>query len=105
MLIKNEKRTCHLQDFTCVLKRENKESEKIDKYLDFARKLKKLWNMRVTVVPIVGGALGSLEMRLAKIETILNTALLKPIRILRRVLETCGNILSLRLKDHWLKLM
>ena len=30
-----------------------KESEKRDKYLDLARELKKLCNMKVTVVPIV----------------------------------------------------
>ena len=29
-----------------------KESEKKDKYLDLASELKKLWNMKVTVVPI-----------------------------------------------------
>ena len=34
-----------------------KESENIDKYLDLARELKKLWNMKVTVI-IVIGALG-----------------------------------------------
>ena len=33
-----------------------KESEKKDKYLDLARELKKLWNMKVTIVI---GALGS----------------------------------------------
>ena len=33
-----------------------KESEKRDKYLFLARELKKLWNMRVTVIPIVIGA-------------------------------------------------
>ncbi len=36
-----------------------KESEKNDKYLDLARELKKLWNMKVTIVPIVIGALGT----------------------------------------------
>ena len=30
-----------------------KESEKRDKYLDLARELKKLWKLRVTVIPIV----------------------------------------------------
>ena len=30
-----------------------KESEKKDKYLDLARELKKLWNMKVTIIPIV----------------------------------------------------
>ena len=32
-----------------------KESEKRDAYLDLARKLKKLWNMRVTIIPIEVG--------------------------------------------------
>ena len=75
-----------------------KESEKIDKYLDLARELKKIWNMRVKVVPIVIGALGTvpkglersldeLEIR-GRIETIQTTALLRSARILRRVLET-----------------
>ena len=36
-----------------------KESEKNDKYLDLARELKKQWNMKVTVIPIVIGALGT----------------------------------------------
>ena len=33
-----------------------KESEKKDKYIDLARELKKLWNVKVTVIPIVIGA-------------------------------------------------
>ncbi len=36
-----------------------KESEKKDKYLDLARELKKLWNMMVTIIPIVIGAFGT----------------------------------------------
>ena len=36
-----------------------KECEKKDKYLDLVRKLKKLWNMKVTIIPIVIGALGT----------------------------------------------
>ena len=38
-----------------------KESEKRDKYLDFARELKKLWNMNVTVILIVIGTLGMIS--------------------------------------------
>ena len=49
-----------------------KESEKINKYLDLARDLKKLWNMKVTVMPIVVGVLGmapkGLERRLEELE-------------------------------------
>ena len=75
-----------------------KESEKKDKYLDLARELKKLWNMKVTIVPIVIGALGTITKGLLKgqedlevggwVETIQTTALLRTARILRRVLET-----------------
>ena len=36
-----------------------KESEKKDKYLKLARDLKKLWNMKVTIIPHVIGALGT----------------------------------------------
>ena len=76
-----------------------KESEKKDKYLDLARELKKLWNMKVTIVPIVIGALGTITKGLLKgvedleiggrVETIQTTALLKSARILWLVLETC----------------
>ena len=36
-----------------------KECEKKDKYLDLAMELKKLWNMKVTFMPIVIGAFGT----------------------------------------------
>ena len=37
-----------------------KESKKRDKYLDLARELKKLWNMKVTVISVVIGTLGTI---------------------------------------------
>ena len=43
-----------------------KESENKDKYLDLARELKKLGNMKVTIVPIVIGALGTITKGLLK---------------------------------------
>ena len=43
-----------------------KESEKKDKYLDFARNLKKLWNMKVTIVLIMIGASGTITKGLLK---------------------------------------
>ena len=36
-----------------------KESEKKDKYLDLDRELKKMWNMKVMVIPMVIGTLGT----------------------------------------------
>ena len=43
-----------------------KESEKKDKYFDLARELKKLCNMKVIVIPIVTGALGTITKGLKK---------------------------------------
>ena len=69
-----------------------------DKYLDLARELKKLWNMKVRIVPIVICAFGTITKDLSKglqdlevggrVETIQMTALLRTARKLRRVLET-----------------
>ena len=86
-----------------------KESEKKDNYPNLARELKKLWNMKVTVILIVIGALGTvtkgllqgledLEKR-GRVETIKTTALLRSARILRRVRVTWEDLLSLKL--HW----
>ena len=59
IIIYKRKRTCKIVDFAVpAYHRKNlKESEKKDKYLDLARELKKLWNMKVTIVPIVIDAL------------------------------------------------
>ena len=43
-----------------------KENEKRDKYLDLARELKNLWNMKVTIIPIEVGAHGTIPKRLVK---------------------------------------
>ena len=85
-----------------------KEYEKKDKYLDLARELKKLRNMKVTIIPIVSGALGTVTKGLlmgleelgvgGRVETIQKTTLLKTARILRIVLETWGDLLSLKLQ-------
>ena len=58
IIINKKKRTCKIVDFAVPADhRINlKECAKKDKYLDLARELKKLWNMKVTIVPIVIGA-------------------------------------------------
>jgi len=38
---------------------DSKEIEKIEKYQDLVRELKKLWDMRIVVIPIVIGAVGT----------------------------------------------
>ena len=64
-----------------------KESEKRDKYLDLARELKTTRNMKVTVIPIVIGALGTITRGLVqglegleirdRVDAIQTTALLR----------------------------
>ena len=110
LIINKEKRICKIVDFAVPADHRIilKESEKKDKYLDLARELKKLWNMKVTIVPIVIGGFGTITKGLLKdledlevggrVETIQTTALLRTARILRRVLETWGDLLSLKLQ-------
>ena len=73
-----------------------KESKKIDKYWDLARELKSCLNMRVTVIAVgvlgtvpkdLEGGLEEFEVR-GRIKTIQITALLRTVRILRRILAT-----------------
>ena len=44
----------------------NNECEKKDKYLGVARELKKVWKMKVTIIPIVIGAFGTVIKGLLK---------------------------------------
>ena len=111
IIINKRKRICKIIDFAVPADHriKLKECEKKDKYLDFARELKKKWNMNVTIVPIVIDAFGTVTKGLFKglenlevggrVETIQTTALLKTANLLRRVLETWGDLLSLKL--HW----
>ena len=102
-----KKKICKIVDFAVPADHriKLKECEKRDKYFDLTRELEKLWNMKVTIIPIVIGAFGMVTKELLKgledlevggwVETIQTTALLKTARILRRFLETWGDLLSL----------
>ena len=63
-----KKRTCWIVPFAIPVDHrvKLKESETKDKYLDPARELKKLWNMKVMIIPIVIGALGTVTEGLVK---------------------------------------
>ena len=75
-----------------------KECENKDKYLDLARESKKLWNQKMTIIPIVTGAFGTVTKVLLKelgdlgisgrVKTIQTTTYLRMARLPRRVLET-----------------
>ena len=70
--------------------------------------MEKLWNMNVTNIPILIAALSTVTKGSLKevkdlevgrrVETIQTTASLRTARILRRVLETLGDLLSLKLQ-------
>ena len=73
LIILNEKKkkmkTCKIVDFAVPANHrvKLKECEKRDKYLDLARELKKLLNIKVTIIPIVIGALGTVTKGLVQI--------------------------------------
>ena len=97
---RKKKRTYIIFDFAVPtgLRIKLKESEEKDKYLDLARELKKLWNIKMTIIPIVIGAFGTVTKGISKgledleirgrVETIQSTTLLRTSKIPRRVLET-----------------
>ena len=88
IIINEKKRICKIVNFAIPADHRINltKSEKKYKYLDLARELKKLWNKKVTIVPIVIGALGTITKGLLKgledlegggrVETIQTTALL-----------------------------
>ena len=55
IVIDKEYHECQIIDFTILhdTRVDDKKVEKIEKYFDLARELKKVWNMQVTVVPLV----------------------------------------------------
>ena len=95
-----EKKNCIIVDFAVPADHriKLKECEKKDEYLNLARVLEKLWNVKVTIIPVGIGAFGTVTKGLLKgledlevggrEETIQTTTLLKTARIPRRVLET-----------------
>ena len=67
----NKKKPSWIVDFAVQVdhRMKIKENEKRDKYLEVARELKTLWNMKVTVIPAVIAALGTiLEGEVKRIE-------------------------------------
>ena len=81
---------------------------KIEKYQDLAKELRNIWNKRVKVIPFIIGALGTtpklLKKRLGdigietKIVELQKSAILYSARILRKVHEIRGDLLSPNLK-------
>ena len=63
IIINKKKRICQMVDFAVPADHRinMKECEKKDKYFELARELKKLWNMKVTIVPNVISAFSTIS--------------------------------------------
>ena len=68
IIINKKERTCKIVEFAVPADHriKLKEWEKKDKYLDLTRELKKLWNIQVTIIPIVIGPFGTVTKGLQK---------------------------------------
>ena len=79
---------------------EDKEKEKVEKYQDLARELRRLWETSVNVIPVVVGALGAvakleeylgmIKIQQKEVDRIQFSALLGTATILRKVLDVSG---------------
>ena len=99
IVVDKVKKTCTIIDYAIHYdsRVNNKEMEKIEKYHDLARELRKLWNMKVKVIPIIIGTLGTTPRQVKKrleiigIETrvkeLQKTVIIHSARIFRKVLE------------------
>ena len=93
------RRACKINDFAVPgdSRIEEKEKEKIEKYLDLRRELQKIWNKRVKIIPSVVVSLAVIPKQCrdglkeigvtAEIGQFQKTVLLGTARILRKVLE------------------
>ena len=98
LVVTDKERICKIIDFAVPGdSRIEKEKDKIEKNQDLGRKLQKIWNLKVKIIPLVVGSLGAIPKlfgnRLKQIGITVGTAivqktvLLGTARILRKILE------------------
>ena len=102
VVVSKNERSCAIIDMAIPgdIRVGEQEKEKIERYQEIKREIKRMWNNRsINIIPVVVGALGSTSKKLKKciveLGVIINTALLQKAallgtaRILRKVLD-CG---------------
>ena len=102
VVVNKNERSCAIIDMAIPgdIRVGEQEKEKIERYQEIKREIKRMWNNRsINIIPVVVGALGSTSKKLKKciveLGVIINTALLQKAallgtaRILRKVLD-CG---------------
>ena len=99
LVVDKKERSCKIIDFAVPgdSRIEEKKKDKIEKYQGLGRKLQKIWNIKVKIVPLVVSSLGAIPKqfgnRLKEIgitagtAQVQKTALLEAARILRKVIE------------------
>ena len=99
MLVDKSKKSCHIIDVAIPEDSgvKEKEAEKVEKYQNLARELRRMREAKTKVVPIVLGALGTIPLQLnanlkdigvdTSITLIQKSALPGSARILRKVLK------------------
>ena len=99
MLVDKSKKSCHTTNLAIPKDSgvKEKESEKVEKYQNLARELRRMWEVKTKVVPIVLVTLGTVQLRLeanlkdigvdTSITLFQKSALLGSARTLRKVLE------------------
>ena len=97
MLVDKSKKSCHITNLAIPKDSgvKEKEAEKVEKYQNLARELRRMWEVKTKVVPVVLGALGTVPLRLksnlkdigvdTSITLMQKPALLGSTRILRKV--------------------
>ena len=63
VVVDTKRRTCKFIDFVVPGDSwiEEKQKVKIEKYQDLRRELQKIWNVRVNIMPLAVGSVGTLE--------------------------------------------
>ena len=98
--MKNNEKSCAIIDIAGDIRLSEKEKEKIEKYQELKREIKRMWNIRsIKVIPVVVvGALGStlkkLKNYIEELRVVISTALLEKTALLgtacisRKVLDS-----------------
>ena len=65
-MVQKDENHCQIINFACLYDErvDTKELEKIKHYQDLARELRKIWNMKVKIIPLLIDALGTTPIKL-----------------------------------------
>ena len=66
IVVQKDKNHCQIINFACLYDErvDTKELEKIKHYQDLARELRKIWNMKVKIIPLLIDAIGTTPIKL-----------------------------------------